>query len=187
MNDKRKYLTEKDFKQLSLISHENYLEAIKKKEQLIKNLPYSDDILDIENKENLYKDVCVTTFMEISAFISVPFTYKYIKYRYPGQYSHLKYLMNFPKVFLMIFSLTQIKYIFLIQNQEPNSNEFETMTYEEFIYKTLQEKTDMYDSMDSILDLKEKYSLYELNQLKKEENERNNSIVVDHIKLIRNI
>ena len=107
MNDKRKYLTEKDFKQLSLISHENYLEAIKKKEQLIKNLPYSDDILDIENKENLYKDVCVTTFMEISAFISVPFTYKYIKYRYPGQYSHLKYLMNFPKVFLMIFSWSE--------------------------------------------------------------------------------
>lgn len=187
MNNKKKYLTEKDFKQLSVISHEKYLKSIKEKEHLIKSLPYSDDIVDIENKENLYRDVNISSFLEIAAFASVPLTYKYIKVRYPGQYSHLKYLMNFPKVFLMLFSATQIRYIFLIHNQEPNSKEFETMTYEEFIYKTLQEKTDMYDSMDSILDLKEKYSLYELNQLKKEENERNNSIVVNHFKLIKNI
>jgi len=58
-------------------------------------------------------------------------------------------------------------------------------TLEEETFKYLIEKCDIYDNIDAILDLKDKYSLYELEQLQKEWKIKRMNIVVENMENIR--
>ena len=58
-------------------------------------------------------------------------------------------------------------------------------TLEEETFKYLIEKCDIYDNIDAILDLKDKYSLYELEQLQKEWKIKKMNIVVENMENIR--
>ncbi len=57
-----------------------------------------------------------------------------------------------------------------------------TMHNNEFFQKKLVEKTDLYDNMDSILDLRGKYTVNEMNQLKSQNYQRNNDIRAQNMK-----
>jgi hypothetical protein len=57
---------------------------------------------------------------------------------------------------------------------------------EEETFKYLVEKCDMYDYIDAILELKDKYSLYELEQIKKEWKMKNMKITVENFENFRN-
>jgi hypothetical protein len=59
--------------------------------------------------------------------------------------------------------------------------------YEQEIYRTLVEKCDIYDHIDAILDLREKYSLYEMEQLNKEISVRNSEIIAENMEGLRDI
>jgi hypothetical protein len=58
-------------------------------------------------------------------------------------------------------------------------------TLEEETFKYLIEKCDIYDNIDAILDLKDKYSLYELEQLQKEWKIKKMNIVVENMENFR--
>lgn len=58
---------------------------------------------------------------------------------------------------------------------------------EEEIYRILVEKCDLYDNIDAILSLKQKYSLYELEQLNKERMLKKNKIIVENMENYANM
>lgn len=58
-------------------------------------------------------------------------------------------------------------------------------TLEEETFKYLIEKCEMYDYIDAILDLKDKYTLYEMEQLKKEWKLQNNRVTVENLENFR--
>ena len=57
------------------------------------------------------------------------------------------------------------------------------MTKQEFIYRELLKKSDIYDNIDALLDLKHKYSKFELEQLRKEKKARKDFIVVENAEM----
>lgn len=177
-----KLLTESDFKSLCL---EYQLERIKRtsrEEKFLSNLPYHEDMVKIYNQKSYYNDYSKDMAREVAFVVSFVLTIKLAPYYYPGRISHLKYLLFFPKVFIPFSLLISLRYSILPDLAPLAEGEFENIKEEQLLYQILQEKTDIYDSVDYILDLKEKYSLYELNQLKKEEKERNYSIIMDKFK-----
>lgn len=62
-----------------------------------------------------------------------------------------------------------------------NRGVMDNVQYEEEIYRILVEKCDLYDNIDAILSLKQKYSLYELEQLNKERILKKNKIIVENM------
>jgi hypothetical protein len=56
---------------------------------------------------------------------------------------------------------------------------------EQEIFRTIVNKCDMYDHIDALLDLKEKYTLYEIEQLNKDITNRKNEIIVDNMALLK--
>jgi hypothetical protein len=69
--------------------------------------------------------------------------------------------------------------------QSYNRGDFANSTLEEETFKFLIEKCDIYDHIDAILDLKDKYSLYEMEQLNKERRIKRDNIVVENMEHIR--
>lgn len=69
--------------------------------------------------------------------------------------------------------------------QTPNRGDMSNSTYEEEVFRYLIEKCNMYDHIDAILDLKDKYSLYELEQLQKEWKMKNAQITVENAEKFR--
>jgi hypothetical protein len=59
--------------------------------------------------------------------------------------------------------------------------------FEQEIYRTLVEKCDIYDHIDAILDLRTKYSLFEMEQLNKEIRSRNMEIISENMEKLRDI
>ncbi len=57
----------------------------------------------------------------------------------------------------------------------------ENVQNEEEIYRILVEKCDIYDNIDAILSLKDKYSLFEMEQLNKEKKMKKNKIIVENM------
>ncbi len=70
--------------------------------------------------------------------------------------------------------------------QSRNRGDMDQSSDEEETFKYLIEKCDIYDHIDAILDLKDKYTLYELEQLKKEWNLKNMKISVENLENYRN-
>ena len=62
-----------------------------------------------------------------------------------------------------------------------------SVQFEEEIYRILVEKCDLYDNIDAILSLKQKYSLYELEQLNKEKTLKKNKIIVENLENYANM
>jgi hypothetical protein len=69
--------------------------------------------------------------------------------------------------------------------QAINRGDMGISTLEEETFKYLIEKCDIYDHIDAILDLKDKYSLYEFEQIQKEWKLKKMNIVVENMEKIR--
>ncbi len=69
--------------------------------------------------------------------------------------------------------------------QSRNRGDMDQSSDEEETFKFLIEKCDIYDHIDAILDLKDKYTLYELEQIKKEWNIKNMKISVENLEKYR--
>lgn len=57
----------------------------------------------------------------------------------------------------------------------------ENVQPEEEVYRILVEKCDIYDNIDAILSLKDKYSLFEMEQLNKEKKLKKNKIILENM------
>jgi hypothetical protein len=62
-----------------------------------------------------------------------------------------------------------------------NRGIMENVHNEEEIYRVLVEKCDIYDNIDAILSLRDKYSLFEMEQLNKEKKMKKNKIIVENM------
>jgi hypothetical protein len=58
-------------------------------------------------------------------------------------------------------------------------------TDEEEVFKYLIEKCDIYDHIDALLELKDKYTIYELEQLQKEFKIQNSKITAENMEKFR--
>jgi hypothetical protein len=77
-------------------------------------------------------------------------------------------------------------YVFLAPScQAINRDDMEASSLAEETFKLLIEKCDMYDNIDALLDLKGKYSLYELDQLKKEMGDKQRAIGFENLEKFR--
>lgn len=189
MNSNKKiFLTDEDFKQISLELQKKRMKNMQFEEKSLWELPYADDIVDIDNiNEGFRSSDFHGSSLIISTFTSPLIACFLVKNNRPGQLTPIHVLRKLPGTFIGLYILLSSKYMFNLHSQPQNKGFFETISEEELMYKILQEKTDMYDSIDAILNLKEKYSQFELNQLKKEETERNSVIIRENMRNLSNL
>lgn len=182
--NKKLFLSDEDFKEISLEMQIKRMRKIREEEKVLINLPYADDMLDIDNTDGFLSSDLHSSSMFLALVLSPIVTINLVRKQYPGRFTPLYCLRNLPKVFFAIYLFGSCKFLFFCNLQPQNVRAQETVSEEELMYNILQEKTDMYDSIDAILNLKDKYSQYELNQLKKEEKERNAAIIRENMKLL---
>lgn len=188
---KKKFLSEYDFYDIS----KNFeLEKVKNKisiQKYINNkLPYSEDLAylprnkfhQVINKDYIRSNVFLTIVIGTFYFVNVKY-----KFYFPNSNYALKKIFYYPLiVFIGCLLHYNFFYFFYFHNQPHLTNQMTPIIDKnELYYNLIQEKTDMFDSIDALLDLKEKYSLYELNQLKKEEIQRNNSIIQNSLRVLK--
>jgi hypothetical protein len=93
----------------------------------------------------------------------------------------------FPLLFITnMISLTTL-WLFYPTCQSVNRADMAPSGFEQEIYRTLVEKCDIYDHVDAILDLREKYSLFEMEQLNKEIKNRNTEIISENLERLKEI
>ncbi len=93
-----------------------------------------------------------------------------------------------PGLFFMIFSFRLIFFDFLHPLcQANNRGDMANSSYEEEVFRYLIEKCDIYDHIDALLDLKDKYTIFELEQLQKEFKLKNTKIGVENLEKFREI
>lgn len=174
---KNKFLTQKDFEDLCLDIHkENVNSFIKYEKNLLEKYPQNDVKEDYHSefeKNNALLKMVFNNNLLINIFI----TYRYLKTNF-GYYS----FANFIRSYLLLFCATTPIFMVCVYFENSTLGLYSDkgmnfMTKNELYTKRLIEKVDIYDSVDSILNLKDRYSLYELNQMKKEEYRLNESIV----------
>lgn len=174
---KNKFLTQKDFEDLCLDIHkENVNSFIKYEKKLLEKYPQNDV------KEDYYTDfeknnVHLKRVFDNNLIFNIYTTYRYLKTNY-GYYG----FTNAIRSYILLFCATTPFFMVIVYFQNStfgiyNDKGLNFMTRNELYTKRLIEKVDIYDSVDSILNLKDRYSLYELNQMKKEEYRLNESIV----------
>lgn len=173
----KKYLSEEDFLKISMELQKNRIKRIYNKDKYFHELPYASETPQTENLVHNSQNVAIGLAAESSLYFSIFLNYFYILKRYPDQVCMYRYLRNFPLCFTFLTGAAYIfRYLFRYNNPL-NRDEFETVSDDELLYRALQRHTDTFDTIEAILDLKEKYSLYELQQLKNEEMKRNISII----------
>lgn len=179
---KKRFLSEMEFRDLSFEIQMNKIKNLKEKEKFQDNLPYAVDRVVFANYSQQINNVtAIVKRIEFSFLIALALSYRYTKYRYYGSFSYYRYLLKIPVFSFLAFLIYLPSLLISPEFQYQNRIDFMTMSENEFMHKKLQEKCDLYDSMDAILDLRERYSQYEINQLKKEHNERNNNIVAENM------
>lgn len=84
-------------------------------------------------------------------------------------YSRLTFWYAYPKIFLMLStSFLAVTYFTNPNCSVINKNDMAPSSIEEETFKILIEKCDIYDHIDAILSLKDRYSTYDMEQLNKE-------------------
>jgi hypothetical protein len=177
-----KFLNEKDFDEICYQIQKQKLSCVIAKENKILNLPYSEDRVNstYSEKKNSYGNILINE-MESCLYFGIGFSYMFSSFRYYGGFNMYRFILNIPIYAILIAFIRLPGTLRCPQFQEQNTKDFSLMTGTEVVTKTLQEKTDLYDSIDAILELRQRYSLYELNQLKKENKTRNNDIVAENM------
>ena len=69
--------------------------------------------------------------------------------------------------------------------QSVNRGDMTPSDLEQEIFRTLVNKCDLYDHLDALLDLKEKYSLYEIEQLNKEISQQKSEIISENMDILK--
>lgn len=111
-----------------------------------------------------------------------------VHYKYSQSFSKLTFFKNLPFTIGGVFILlTPTNILMNPACQSINRSDMAPSTLEEETFKTLTEKTDIYDHIDAILELKDKHSLYELEQVSKEVRMRKNSVKVENFKKFQEI
>lgn len=177
-----KFLTDTDFEEICLETQIRNIQKLNKLEKDNKNLPYSEDqcyfwMLPEHNNESTKFHLWVDSSILMGTIAS----FSRVKYLYHGYTNLYRAILNIPKFSFCAFLLGSPFYFLSDGYQMQNRNDFSVMSSNEFFTKKLRERTDLYDSIDAILDLRQRYSLYEINQLKKEKQERNNDIIAENM------
>jgi hypothetical protein len=94
--------------------------------------------------------------------------------------------LTFPASFSIFFLLRLI----FIDSFNPicqanNRGDMSSSTFDEETFKYLIEKCDMYDNIDAILDLKDKYTLYELDQVQKERRMKGVKVAIENLEKLK--
>lgn len=174
---RKKFLTEKDFEDLCLDMHKDNINSFIAEEKMLLQKYPQNDVLedyynDYEEYRNIYKNVCCNNLL-----FSFYFTIRYLMTNY-GYVSYVIFFRNYLKIYCATTPFFLAAAYVIYPRVGPYSNNgMEYMSKNELYVKRLIEKVDIYDSVDAILNLKDRYSLYELNQMKKEEYRINESIV----------
>lgn len=181
------FLSEDDYMDIHYQLHRRKIEGLIEKEEFVDQLPYSEDRSRMPNFEEMNFQEHLSIRFEMSIVFAGILNYHYVRYYYSGGFSYQRFFLHYPKSLLAMFLLSMPRLIFEKPFQIHNRKDMAVMSKNEFTYRLLQEKTDIYDAIDSLLDLRAKYSLYEMNQMKKESIERRNSIVLDTLEEFKNV
>ena len=186
-NNKVDFISEKIIEDISLQNYMNNIKHLQEKENYLENMPYNDEYPRIfyYKTNNCHSGITKAFYLScLMSFVSLGF---FTGWYYNNSVSPLRIW----KVFPLNASIWGIFFMGNVLLSPPcqtiNRGEFSPSNLEEEIFKHLVEKCDIYDHIDSLLELREKYSLYEMEQVKKELIDKKKEIAIQNFEKFREI
>ncbi len=180
-----KLISEDEIENIKFNQRKDLIEHYHDKEEFLKNIPYADEQVRLPYNKFINWKTLTGRFSTLAAGFSIAgaIFHSQLVYGYINFHNLIK--SYFPAFFVFNYTLF-ILYVMPIQSfQSVNRDDMEPSDLEQEMFRTLVNKCDLYDHLDALLELKEKYSLYEIEQLNKEINRQKSDIISENMDLLK--
>lgn len=162
---------------------------LKQKEKFINQLPYNEDTPRLAFTTNTSCKQKVQNWFQFGFIVGSMWSIASNKFAF-GLESGLSPIQFTRHLLKMSVLLGVILAPFGLMSQRcqiNNRNDMTTQEIREIVFNKLSRDYDLYDHLDALLELKGKYSLFEMEQLNKELRERRRNVTIENMEKVREI